>query len=495
LGALILSLALCAVTAWALPASAGTVSATYTDLSLATSIDLTAAGSLDWVKWGLNAGGVNWTPVAKSGATELISRGLTPVGTGTPGTSVALIGIAAVPPEDVLTFTWTDGTSPAAGSSDTVVTETLLPPQNDYPLGLGASMTAAASAEARVLDVYVQGFNADMQITATMSGGGSDSTVVSPTKHPAGDLPNNYSSGRYSVTFAGAGEVLTVTVRTVSPVRPGDRGFPNAGFFAATLRVADGPISLAAAVLPGSRAVQVGQAATAFATILATGPGTAAGCAIAPTNAPPGTAFSYQQTNAANVPIGTPNTPANIPGGGSQSFVFSLTPNQPFAATELHFAFDCTNTAPAADAPGVNTFLLTSSSGPTPDIVALAAAPGGQGIVTIPGTQGTGFFAVATVNVGSGGLITATADTGSAILPVALSLCQTNPVNGVCINPSAPAPSVTAQINPNETPTFAIFAQGGGTIPFNPGVNRINVRFMTQGGGTVGSTSVALRTQ
>ena len=79
--------------------------------------------------------------------------------------------------------------------------------------------------------------------------------------------------------------------------------------------------------------------------------------------------------------------------------------------------------------------------------------------------------------------------------PDALSLCQSNPANGVCINPTTPASSVNVQINHDETPTFAIFAQGAGTIPFSPGVNRINVKFKTQAGGTVGSTSVAVQSQ
>ena len=254
------------------------------------------------------------------------------------------------------------------------------------------------------------------------------------------------------------------------------------------------PVTLAgAAILPGSRAVQVGQTATVFATLLATGPGTATGCTIAPANAPPGTAFAYQQTNAANQPIGTPNTPATIPGGQGQSFVLSLTPSQAFPATQINFAYGCTNTNAVSVIPGVNTLLLTSSTSPTPDIVALAAAVGG--IVSLPGPTGIGALAVATVNVGASALITVTADTGGAQLPLTLTLCQTNPLTGVCINPTTPASSVNVQINANETPTFAIFAQGAGTIPFSPGVNRINVLYKTQTGGTVGSTSVAVRTQ
>jgi hypothetical protein len=251
--------------------------------------------------------------------------------------------------------------------------------------------------------------------------------------------------------------------------------------------------ALAAAILPGSRAVPAGSPATAFALILAIGTETATGCSIAPTNAPPGTAFSYQQTNAANQPIGAPNTPVDIPASEFRTFLVALTPSQPFSATELQFGFDCTNTAPAPVTPGVNTLLLTSAAGPTPDVVAIAVAVGG--IVTIPGTTGIGALAVASLNVGAGALIVVTADTGSAQLPLALTVCQTNPVTSQCINPAAPATSVTTQINTGETPTFAIFAHAQGAIPFNPGVNRVFVRFRTQAGGTVGSTNVAVQTQ
>jgi hypothetical protein len=97
------------------------------------------------------------------------------------------------------------------------------------------------------------------------------------------------------------------------------------------------------------------------------------------------------------------------------------------------------------------------------------------------------------VNVGAGGSITASADTGSATLPVNIFLCQTDPVNGQCI--SAVGPSVTTTINAGATPTFGIFVQGNGTVPFDPAGNRIFVRFKDSGGVTRGSTSVAVRTQ
>jgi subtilisin family serine protease len=71
-------------------------------------------------------------------------------------------------------------------------------------------------------------------------------------------------------------------------------------------------IALAAAVLPGSRAVQVGRTATAFAAIAAGGSGTATNCGIALATSVPG-AFGYQTTDpTTNALTGQPNTPATI---------------------------------------------------------------------------------------------------------------------------------------------------------------------------------------
>ena len=79
-------------------------------------------------------------------------------------------------------------------------------------------------------------------------------------------------------------------------------GFGRVDAFAAVQAAPDftTTIALGAAILPGSRAVQVGHTATAFATIVASGTGAATGCAITPTNAPAGRAFFYQQTRAAS---------------------------------------------------------------------------------------------------------------------------------------------------------------------------------------------------
>jgi hypothetical protein len=239
--------------------------------------------------------------------------------------------------------------------------------------------------------------------------------------------------------------------------------------------------------------VQVGTTATAFATIINAGSVTATACRISLLTSLPAT-FSYQTTNpATNQVIGAPNTPVNITAGAAQSYVFALTPSAPIAPTDVQLSFDCTNTDPAPINTGLNTLLLSASTTPVPDIVALAVTPTNDGIVNILATNGTGALAVATVNVGATGTITASADTGSATLPVNISLCQTNPATGQCI--SGIGSTMTTTINANATPTFGIFVQGSGNVPFDPAANRIFVRFKDGGDVTRGSTSVAARTQ
>ena len=156
--------------------------------------------------------------------------------------------------------------------------------------------------------------------------------------------------------------------------------------------------------------------------------------------------------------------------------------------TDVAFTFQCANAGPAATTPGVSTLLLTASSGPAADVIALAATANGTGIVDLAG--GVGAFAVATVNVGAAGTITVSADTGCAILPLALGICRTDG-GGPCIA----SPSVTLDIGSNATPTFAVFAGASGPIAFDPAANRIFVRFKDGTGVTRGATSVAVRTQ
>ena len=248
-----------------------------------------------------------------------------------------------------------------------------------------------------------------------------------------------------------------------------------------------------AAVLPSSRSVQVNDTATAFATITNSSDVAANDCGMSPVTSVAAN-FTYQTTDpVTNALTGTPDTPVDIAPDQSQSFVFAFTPIAAFPPTDIQLSFACSNSDPAPITTGVNTLLLSASATAVPDIVALAATPSNDGIVNIPGTTGTGVLAVATVNVGVDGQITATADTGGVSLPLDLSICETDPATSVCL--SEPGDAVMRTIAANTTSSFAIFVAGTGNVSFDPANSRIFVRFRDSGDITRGSTSVAVRTQ
>jgi virginiamycin B lyase len=253
-------------------------------------------------------------------------------------------------------------------------------------------------------------------------------------------------------------------------------------------------VVLVSALLPTSRSVQVGMPATFFGTMINASTTTAgSNCTVAPTTSVPATFFFQSTDSATNGFTGTPNTPVTIAPGAAQSFILALTPQSAFAPSDVAFSFTCTNSSPAASSTGLNTLLLSGSATPIPDVIVLAATASHDGIVNIPGATGTGAFAVATANVGAGGAITASADSGAGNLPVTTTICQTDPISGQCL--SGPAATAQATINANATPTFAIFVKGSATIPFQPAANRIFVKFKDAAGAIRGSTSVAVRTQ
>jgi hypothetical protein len=250
--------------------------------------------------------------------------------------------------------------------------------------------------------------------------------------------------------------------------------------------------SLLAAVLPDSRSVEVRATATAFASLINTGTVTGAPCSIAPSTSVPAT-FLYQTTDqTTNALTGSPNTPAAIAPGGTQSFLIAFTPSAAFNTTPIAFNFECGGLDPAPVVAGVNNFTLSASTTPVPDIVAVAASAD-PGYVDIPGATGSGAFAVATINLGADATISATANTGAANLPVTVLLCQTNPTTGSCLAP--PSATVSLDIPDDVTPTFGVFVTGNSTIADMPGVNRVFVTFTDAGGTLRGETSVAVRTQ
>jgi virginiamycin B lyase len=251
-------------------------------------------------------------------------------------------------------------------------------------------------------------------------------------------------------------------------------------------------IALQAAVLPLSRSIEVGATATAFATILNAGPGTASTCTIAPATMIPAS-FAFQTTDpTTNALTGTANTTADIAQGAGQSFVIAFTPTAAFAPTSILLTFGCANANPAPQIVGIDTLNLSASATLVPDIVALAASSD-PGYVDIPSATGTGDFAVATINLGSTAQITVSANTGTSNLPVTVLVCQTNATSGACL--ATPAINVTTMITANATSTFGVFVAGSAAVPDSPGVNRVFVTFTDANGLLRGETSVAVRTQ
>ena len=257
--------------------------------------------------------------------------------------------------------------------------------------------------------------------------------------------------------------------------------------------------SIVAAVLPSSRSVQVGTTATALATIINAGAVTATSCGIALLSNIPAN-FSYHATDpVTNALIGTPNTPVDIAAGGIQTYVFSLTPNASIAPIEIEFNFNCSNTNPATTIIGVNTLQLTASVAPVPDIIAVAAGTKGYmpGSVVLPySVPRQGAFVAATTNLGASASITVSADTGNAMLPTTITICESDPATGACL--AAPTSAVTLTIDTKGTPTFNIFVEDKG-VPdpsgrglFDPAVYRIYLRFRDLAGIIRGSTSVAV---
>ena len=255
------------------------------------------------------------------------------------------------------------------------------------------------------------------------------------------------------------------------------------------VRLVRGNLALNAAVLPYARAVKVNEAATAFGTVINSGPGTATECTISLPDDIPAT-FSYQTTNAGNVLVGSPNTPVDIPAGGTQSFVFGITPTSPLFSTEIGLVFDCANSNPAPSHAGLNTLILTASATPPPDLVAIGATPSNDGVVRLTSPAGTGFFATAAVNIGSSGTVIASADDGGIGLPVALQLCETdNAGNWIsCGN------NLSRSVAADQTVYYTVFVTGTGQpISFDPANKRLFLRFSANGQ-TVGATNVAVTT-
>jgi hypothetical protein len=257
----------------------------------------------------------------------------------------------------------------------------------------------------------------------------------------------------------------------------------------------DTNVVLVASVLPGSRSVEVGTTATAFATVINAGTEDALRCDIFPATSL-NAGFFYQTTDPlTNAAIGFVNMAVDIPAGASQSFFFGVTPIGQIPQTEVELEFACANAAGALSVVGVNTLLLSADVTPGPDIVVLAATLSNDGIAHLDAGDRTGFVSIASVNLGATAAMTVSVDTGGVSLPLSTTICQTDPITGACINPSVPLDDAVAlTITTNDTPTFGVFISANAAISLDAATKRIFLRFRDAAGVVRGSTSVAVQT-
>lgn len=247
--------------------------------------------------------------------------------------------------------------------------------------------------------------------------------------------------------------------------------------------------AIVSATLPASRSVQVNSSATIFATIINPADTTASGCRISLQSDIDADLFFQTTDPATNALIGQRDEPVDIGPGAAQSFLVGVTPRSSFSATDVAFNFSCDNTDAAPSFSGLNTLLLSASTVPVPDIVAIALTPSGNGVAELPKENNLGFFSMATVNVGAPEQLQLTARAANS-LDGNLLVCETNPATGACLAP--PSTALTTQIDSSATPTFAVFASSFLALPLDPANGRIFVEFADTNGQIRGSTSVAV---
>lgn len=233
-------------------------------------------------------------------------------------------------------------------------------------------------------------------------------------------------------------------------------------------------VQLRAAVLPEGRAVQIGDWATFFATIINVSDTDAVNCRIEPDGWFMGH-WGFAPTDpATNARSGDYLTGVDIPARGSGTFVAQFRAIEEVNARQFTFGFECDNASPAPVFDDVNTFRLDVPDFLTPDIVMANATANGGGIARLASPQSTTFMAVSALNIGAGGNITFVPEArGDANL--VLTVCRTDPTSGQCETPRTG--EVSVYMGQNATVTLAVFASAQGEdIAFRPATNRVALR-------------------
>ena len=245
---------------------------------------------------------------------------------------------------------------------------------------------------------------------------------------------------------------------------------------------------LFSAVLPSARSIQLGDSATAFATVINTGMSDAIGCNVT-LESNVLARLDYQELDISTFQlIGNLNESITIPSNSSKTFFISVTPFSILPIAELELRYDCLNADAAESISNVNTFTLSVDANPVSDVVAVTTV---TDLVSSIGS--TSLFAVGSFNQGISETLTVVPVSSNSNNALSLSICQTDPSLGTCI--SNIESTVTLDFLNQSNATFAIFVEPLSDINNNPADNRVLIKFEDSLGNLRGLTSTSIRTQ
>lgn len=366
---------------------------------------------------------------------------------------------------------------------------------------LGSTHNVENAGGNRGLFGYSFGHRVDCNFRTIMGYHSSRSGISCPngglfeTWVPAFSNPNRFNCNGQACGIA-AGDPDTANLDDNTTPADNARSIRTEGWRVREYRDPPAP-AVVTAVLPTSRAVGTGVTATAFVTIVnpASTGSTATACGLRVHGGNSGGSFSYQTTDpATNAVIGTPDTPVDIPAGGSQSYVIAMSRTSLTNQADVRIDAQCANRITQTVIPGLNTLLFTALPSPVPDIISVSATSGTPGRLTVPAPGSTGAFAVAVANAGAPGDLLFSARAASGAEGVGLiQICRTDPNTAQCLTPRQS--EIALSLGAGETASFSVFVTASGAIANQPASNRIQFRAAgASTGRIVGSTSVAVRT-
>ena len=211
-----------------------------------------------------------------------------------------------------------------------------------------------------------------------------------------------------------------------------------------------------------------------------------------------------------NLPIPGTEGPFDIPASDSTTLIVALLADTAASGLGddpelLDLRFVCDNALISSRVTGVTTLGYAVSNDDLPDLPTAVVTLDAPGIIDVP-QNSQDLFVVSTTNIGQsaeiraepklelGGVITGL-DPSDELPELTLTICETNPVDAVCI--AEPTAFVDRTIATDEIVTFNVFVSSSdAAVPFIPERNRVYVLFREGADGPVrGGSSVAARTR